>query len=138
MCHQPISSTHESSIAHQVCLQHSHPPSHLDRAHVGVRYLSSYGWDPDNRKGLGAREEGITIPVKAKEKKDTAGLQETLDEDEVAKVRRKMSSWAKEDKVVKMNAKEVRIKDMEVKKRAETLRQNFYGPDLEKYLGPNS
>src|ERR1700749_928263 len=54
VCAQPITSTHESSIAHQVCLQHVHPPSHLPRSHVGVRYLSSYGWDPDARRGLGA------------------------------------------------------------------------------------
>ncbi|KAA6409189.1 MAG: hypothetical protein FRX48_06742 [Lasallia pustulata] len=65
---------HEASIAHQVCLTHSHPPSHLDRSRHGLKYLSSYGWDPDSRLGLGAMGSGIRDPVKGKIKNDTAGL----------------------------------------------------------------
>ncbi|KIW33361.1 uncharacterized protein PV07_00218 [Cladophialophora immunda] len=143
ICNQPISSTdalsinHETSIAHQVCLTHSYPPSNLDRDRVGLRYLSSYGWDPDSRRGLGAREEGIRVPIKTKEKNDTVGLRETVDEDEMNVVKKKHNP-KNEDKIVKLNAKQVRILDDEAKKRAEKLRQLFYGPDLEKYLGPNS
>ncbi|KIX08457.1 uncharacterized protein Z518_03113 [Rhinocladiella mackenziei CBS 650.93] len=146
VCKQPISSTndkvainsHESSIAHQVCLEHSHPPSHLDRNHVGVKYLTTYGWDPNSRKGLGARQEGIRIPIKAKEKHDTVGLRETGEDDDKHATKRKKNVPAKkEDKIVKLNAKQVRIQEMETKKRTEKLRQSFYGPDLEKYLGPN-
>ncbi|KAF7585574.1 hypothetical protein BBP40_010645, partial [Aspergillus hancockii] len=40
---------HEASLAHQVCLAHSHPPSALDRTRQGMRYLAAYGWDPDRR-----------------------------------------------------------------------------------------
>jgi hypothetical protein len=98
--------------------------------------LETYGWDPNSRKGLGARGEGIRIPVKAKEKKDTSGLRETVDEDN-GKAKRK-TNVEKDDKVVRLNAKQIRIKDMEDKKRAERLRKSFYGQDLEKYLGPNS
>ncbi|KAG9778846.1 hypothetical protein ABEF93_001896 [Exophiala dermatitidis] len=147
VCKQPIASTdgkpameaHEASIAHQVCLEHSHPPSHLDREHVGLRYLETYGWNPDSRKGLGARQEGIRIPIKPKEKKDTAGLRETLeDEDHDIKTIQRKARAKKEDKVVRLNAKQVRIKDMEAKKKAEKLRRAFYGgQDLEQYLGPN-
>ncbi|EHY52811.1 hypothetical protein HRR83_007638 [Exophiala dermatitidis] len=147
VCKQPIVSTdgkpameaHEASIAHQVCLEHSHPPSHLDREHVGLRYLETYGWNPDSRKGLGARQEGIRIPIKPKEKKDTAGLRETLeDEDHDIKTIQRKARAKKEDKVVRLNAKQVRIKDMEAKKKAEKLRRVFYGgQDLEQYLGPN-
>src|SRR5438045_5191515 len=50
---------HESLLAHQVCLSHSHPPSHLDRSRKGLQYLESYGWDPDSRKGLGREGQGI-------------------------------------------------------------------------------
>ncbi|KIY04133.1 uncharacterized protein Z520_00825 [Fonsecaea multimorphosa CBS 102226] len=149
VCNQPISSTddddalsnanHETSIAHQVCLKHSHPPSDLDRDRVGLRYLSTYGWDPDSRRGLGAREEGIRVPIKTKEKNDTVGLRETADEDEMSALKRKKKhSLKKEDKIVKLDAKQVRLMDGEAKKRAAKLRQLFYGRDLEKYLGPNS
>ena len=65
---------HESTIAHMVCLAHSHPPSHLDRTRQGFKYLSAYGWDPDSRQGLGVTGEGIRAPVKAKMKNDTVGL----------------------------------------------------------------
>ncbi|KAL2438377.1 hypothetical protein ABEF95_008133 [Exophiala dermatitidis] len=147
VCKQPVASAdgkaameaHEASIAHQVCLEHSHPPSHLDREHVGLRYLENYGWNPDSRRGLGARQEGIRIPIKPKEKKDTAGLRETLEnEDHDIKTIQRKARAKKEDKVVRLNAKQVRIKDMEAKKKAEKLRRVFYGgQDLEQYLGSN-
>ncbi|KAK7906018.1 hypothetical protein LTR67_000743 [Exophiala xenobiotica] len=142
VCHQPIVASvtdkHESSLAHQVCLTHVHPPSHLDRSHVGLRYLTTHGWDPDSRLGLGARQEGIRIPVKPKEKHDTEGLRESLPDDSRAIIKKKATPRRKEDKVVKLNAKQVRIQDTEAKRRADRLRQSFYGPDLDKYLGLNS
>ncbi|TAQ86960.1 hypothetical protein B7494_g4715 [Chlorociboria aeruginascens] len=70
----PKSRPHEASLAHQVCLTHSHPPSHLDRHRKGLAYLSSYGWDPDSRLGLGAKGEGIKFPIKLKEKDDKLGI----------------------------------------------------------------
>ena len=62
------------SVTHQLCLPHSYPPSHLDRNRYGLKHLSSYGWDPDSRVGLGASGEGINAPVKVKVKNDTVGL----------------------------------------------------------------
>lgn len=137
ICKQPLSPSHESTLAHQVCLEHSHPPSHLDRNRHGLRYLSLYGWNPDERVGLGANAEGIRYPIRPKAKHDTVGLQETKSvEEEAAKVKTKKIVLRKEDKKVFMNAKEVRKQEQEAKKRAEKLRNMFYGSDeVEKYLG---
>ena len=62
ICHRSInpsepSAPHETSIAHQICLQHSHPPSHIDRRRKGLAVLEGQGWDPDSRRGLGAEGE---------------------------------------------------------------------------------
>jgi hypothetical protein len=102
-----------------------------------VRYLSSYGWDPDARRGLGAREEGITAPIKATKKNDTAGLRERGgDLDDVEKRNTKGGATQAAAVVAKSDAKQVRVRDLEARKRAERLRATFYGPDLERYLGP--
>ncbi|KIV93506.1 hypothetical protein PV10_04717 [Exophiala mesophila] len=154
VCNQPLLTTHnsqdkttlnahESSIAHQVCLEHSYQPSNIDRDRVGVKYLTAYGWDVDGRKGLGASAEGIRFPIKVKEKNDTVGLRESVDpddDDEQQSRRKKKKRHVKneQEKIVRLNAKKIRKMDIEAKKRAEKIRQSFYGPDLEEYLGPNS
>ncbi len=142
ICDLPLSapSSHDSSLAHQICLQHVHPPSNLPRAHIGVRYLITHGWDPDSRLGLGTRQEGITAPIKAGAKKDTSGLRERQDEEESSR-KKKVDAKKQgkgQEKVVKLDAKELKKQDAAAKKRAEMLRANFYGPDLERYLGPNT
>lgn len=118
---------HESSLAHQVCLKHSHPPSHLDRERPGLKYLSSYGWDPDARVGLGAEgREGIRAPIKGVMKKDTVGLG----------VINKKKAIVENKEVKKLDAKQIRTKELEARKKGERLRQMFYGKeDVEKYLG---
>ncbi|KAB8235808.1 putative G-patch domain protein [Aspergillus alliaceus] len=126
---------HEASLAHQVCLAHSHPPSHLDRTRRGLRYLAAYGWDPDSRVGLGvAGREGIREPLKGKVKADTVGLGAGDDGEgkEVGKGREVVRSA----KVQKLNAKEVRRGHLEARKRGERLRELFYTSDeVLKYLG---
>jgi G-patch domain len=122
-------SFHDSSIAHQVCVTHSHPPSHIDREHVGLKYLSSYGWDPDNRQGLGAKGEGIRAPIKAKIKSDTVGL--GID------IREGRTVQKQKPPLIRLNAKQIRQQEAEGKKREARLREAFYGKDLEKYLGPS-
>jgi G-patch domain len=145
ICHLPLSASdaatdtendsntakasHESSIAHQVCLTHSHPPSHLDREHVGLKYLSTYGWDPDSRQGLGAKGEGIRVPIKGKIKNDTSGL--GVDTGGGGKAQKQKPP------LVRLNAKQVRQQEAEGKKRAARLRDTFYCKDLEQYLGPS-
>ena len=136
ICHLPIDarggaastafSRHESTISHMVCLTHSYPPSHLDRSRQGFKYLSSYGWDPDSRQGLGATGEGIRAPIKAKLKNDTVGLG----------VKTKGNKKAEDPRVEKLNAKQVRRKGAEDSKRRERLQEMFYmNGDVQQYLG---
>ena len=136
VCKQPLLPSHESTLAHQVCLDHSHPPSHLDRSRHGVRYLSSYGWDPDERIGLGARAEGLRYPIKPVPKYDTAGLQEKRDLEAEAARTKPRRKEVRPEKPVMVNAKEVRKREQEAKQKAEKLRSIFYGSeDVERYLG---
>lgn len=118
---------HESTIAHMVCLTHSHPPSHLDRSRQGLKYLASYGWDPDRRQGLGATGEGIRAPIKAKVKNDTVGLGVEL---------KRNKKKPPDAEVERMDAKQVRKKDMEDRRKRERLQEMFYSnDDVEYYLG---
>ncbi|KAI0435305.1 hypothetical protein F5Y09DRAFT_293497 [Xylaria sp. FL1042] len=118
---------HQASIAHQVCMTHSHPPSSLDRSRMGLGVLQAQGWDPDARTGLGASNQGISFPIKAKPKNDTLGLGVEVPKDIAAK---------KKEKSQMLNAKKVRKIAAEGKKRHDKLMQQFYGnSDVEKYLG---
>jgi hypothetical protein len=118
---------HEASLAHQVCLTHSHPPSHLDRNRKGLAYLSSYGWDPDARQGLGANGQGIQFPVKTKPKDDKLGIGVVLPKEGERK---------KKEKPEKLDAGKVRKLYEKDKKKAEKLREMFYrNDDVERYLG---
>ena len=131
VCGQPSRESHLSSISHQLCLEHSHPPSHLPREHVGLKILERSGWDPDSRLGLGATGEGIRIPIKIKVKNDTVGLGIEPRQRESGKIFEVKSN----DGVKRLNAKEVRKQDEEGRKRAQKLQLSFYGKDLSQYLG---
>jgi len=118
---------HEASIAHMVCLTHSHPPSHLDRNRKGLAYLSAYGWDPDSRLGLGASGQGIQYPIKTQPKDDKLGIGLVLPKE--ADRRRK-------EKTEKLDAGKVRKLHEKDKKKAQRLREMFYrNDDVERYLG---
>jgi hypothetical protein len=118
---------HEASLAHQVCLAHSHPPSHLDRNRKGLAYLSSYGWDPDARVGLGASGQGIQHPIKTKPKDDKLGIGVVLP---------KEADRRKKEKIEKLDAGKVRKLHEKDKKKSERLREMFYrNDDVERYLG---
>ena len=130
--HQINSRPHEATLPHQVSLPHSHPPSHLSRSHPGLRYLSSYGWDPDSRLGLGATGEGIRVPIKGKVKNDTVGLGVET------KLQKKKASKGRleEPKVEKFHAGEVRKRELRSKRNGDRLRQIFYErEDVERLLG---
>ena len=124
-----FSKPHETSLAHQICLSHSHPPSHLDRNRQGLRYLSSYGWDPDARLGLGATGNGIRIPIKPKPKNNTMGLGLDLTPSSTAnKVTKPVGK--------KLDAKKTRKDEERAKREGEKLRNMFYErEDVERYLG---
>ena len=137
VCKLPIDATcaavpHEASLAHQVCLKHSHPPSSIDRKRKGLSILQAYGWDPDSRAGLGATGEGMLYPLKPKEKRGTAGLAARDPSDDEGKKKKKVVTKAE-----KLNPKEIRKREALEKRRAERLADMFYRKDdLEKYLGP--
>ncbi|CAG8117869.1 unnamed protein product [Penicillium olsonii] len=138
VCKLPLGTNetpHEASIAHQVCLTHSHPPSHLDRTRTGFRYLTSQGWNPDERLGLGASgREGIREPIKASMKFDTAALGTGLDADGDP-----LPKKAPPVKVQKLNAKQVRKKAEEDRKKAERMRKVFNQDErILKYLGEDA
>lgn len=127
ICHRPPLGQgvkHESSIAHQICLQHSHPPSHVDRTRKGLAVLETQGWDPDSRLGLGVGGEGRLHPVKATENPMRAGLGATFDRVKAP------------EKPTRLDAGKVKLMEKEEKKRAESLRNAFYrSEDVERYLG---
>jgi G-patch domain len=127
---------HEASIVHQVCLQHSHPPSHLDRSRHGLRYLASYGWDPDSRTGLGAEgRTGILQPIKPKVKTTTSGLGIAAEDEESIAARKNLRKQQQEQRQ-KLNAKQVRLGQLADKKKGEKLRELFYASDdVQRYLG---
>ena len=121
----PFFSPHEASIAHQVCLQHSHPPSHIDRKRKGLHLLQSHGFDPDARQGLGAQGQGIQYPIKVKLKEDKLGIGAVMPE-----------GVQREEKVRGLDAKKVRKMHEKDRRKAERLREMFYrNEDVEKYLG---
>ncbi|KAI4205420.1 MAG: hypothetical protein LQ350_000463 [Teloschistes chrysophthalmus] len=123
------SSTHETTIAHQVCVSHSDPPSHLDRNRPGLKYLSSYGWDPDSRTGLGVGGAGIRVPVKAKPKYDTLGI---------GSAPTSASAKVKKDVSKKLDAKQTREAEAKASRKRHRIQESFYqSEDVQKYLGPN-
>ena len=130
ICHRQITDNdstalHETSIAHQICLEHSHPPSHLDRKRKGLAVLENHGWDLDSRRGLGSQGGGILYPIKAKENPAKAGL--GLDQIRLP---------VKIEKVATLDAGKTRLLEKEGKKKAAKLRDAFYRTDdMEKYLG---
>ena len=138
------SRSHDSSIAHQTCLQHSYPPSHLDRTRRGLKYLASYGWDPDARLGLGVVGEGIRAPLRGRVKNDKFGLGVRVKLDRrkrgdgagAAAVATRAGGGGAKEGVKLLDAKAVRMKEAEEKRRAARLHGMFYGNgEVEKYLG---
>ncbi|KAH6676366.1 hypothetical protein B0J14DRAFT_536762 [Halenospora varia] len=118
---------HEASLAHQVCLEHSHPPSHLDRNRKGLAILSTYGWDPDARLGLGATGQGIQYPIKTKPKDDKLGIGVVLP---------KEADRRKKEKPERLDAGKIQKLHEKDKKRTQRLRDMFYqNEDVDRYLG---
>jgi hypothetical protein len=96
---------------------------------MGLAYLSTHGWDPDARRGLGAAQQGITFPVKAKAKDDKLGIG--------IEVPRGLPPPKKKERL--LDAKKVRKMALDEKKRAARIRQELFGDGkLEKYLGPGA
>jgi len=136
ICRLPVNAanavTHETSLAHQVCLEHIHPPSAIDRTCKGAAYLKDMGWDPDSRKGLGASGDGRLYPIQPKEKVDKAGIgipsKPTTSKSAPLKAPKKL-----------LNPKELRKLEAEKKKRDKRLHEMFYTDErVARYLGPDA
>lgn len=138
VCHLPIRSeagdgvpdssarSHDTSIAHQVCLEHSHPPSHIDRKRKGLLYMQNHGFDVDARKGLGVQAQGIKHPIKIARKEDTLGIGAKLPQGKLPKKK----------EIKTLDAKKVRKKHEEDGQSLARLRDAFYqSEDVERYLG---
>ncbi|KAK5988165.1 hypothetical protein PT974_12305 [Cladobotryum mycophilum] len=130
VCLLPITTSmrqHEASLAHQVSVAHSHPPSALDRSRMGLRALESQGWDPDSRLGLGRDGEGMRFPIKPAVKEDTLGIGATLPDKREIK-----------EKSKPLTTKERGALEDKERKRGERLQAEIYGRiDVEKYLRGN-
>lgn len=123
---------HEASIAHQVCLNHSHPPSALDRTRMGLSVLAAQGWDPDARTGLGAAGQGVNHPIKVKPKDDHLGI--GVQKNSKNGRENKEKPVAATNKL--LDAKRVRKMAAEDRKKTDRLQQQIFGKiDLDKYLG---
>ncbi|KAF2088964.1 hypothetical protein K490DRAFT_38759 [Saccharata proteae CBS 121410] len=117
---------HEASLAHQLSLKHSHPPSHIQRSRKGLAMLEARGWQADDRKGLGKAGEGMLHPIKVKEKNDTLGLGAQTPE----------LKSAPPPKVQRLSGKEFRKQQEREKRKGEQLQHMFYqNDDIQKYLG---
>lgn len=123
---QQSRSAHESLLAHQVCMPHSHPPSHLDRNRKGLAMMSAHGWDLDARVGLGALgREGRQFPIKPKEKNNKHGIGLVVPKGVKLK-----------EKTQKLDAGKVRKLGVEDRRKTERLREMFYSSeDVARYLG---
>jgi site-specific DNA-cytosine methylase len=129
VCSLPIMGTvaqHETSLAHQVSLEHSHPPSALDRSRMGLRALEARGWDPDARRGLGLEGEGVRFPIKVPQKDDTLGIGAVVPA---------TSEADKPEKPKALSAKEMKRQMKKQKENDEKMQRELYGRlDVEAYL----
>ncbi|KAJ4153426.1 hypothetical protein LMH87_009912 [Akanthomyces muscarius] len=136
ICSLAITTTveaHEASLAHQVSLEHSHPPSALDRSRMGLRALASQGWDPDARVGLGrAGGEGTRYPIRVTPKEDVLGVGATLPER--TEEEKKAEAAAKEARR-QLTAKERKARAKEERDKAARFQAEIYGrQDLDRFL----
>ncbi|KAK4215701.1 hypothetical protein QBC37DRAFT_418774 [Rhypophila decipiens] len=127
---------HETSIPHQSRLEHSHPPSALNRNRMGLAYLSGHGWDPDARKGLGASHQGIQYPLKTKAKDDKLGIGIKLPNKNLPPMGAKNNERS-QGKL--LGAGQVRKLVKEEKRKLEKIRRQLFGNDKqERYLEKGS
>ncbi len=124
---------HEASLAHQVSLAHSHPPSALDRSRMGLRALAAQGWDPDARVGLGrAGGEGTRYPIRATPKANVLGVGATVPEKTAAQAQ---AEEAAKEARRQLTAKERKARAVGERRRAARFQEEIYGrQDLDRYL----
>ncbi|KAK3369093.1 hypothetical protein B0T24DRAFT_352948 [Lasiosphaeria ovina] len=138
ICNLPLDSldsdarrAHETTLAHQICIPHSHPPSALDRTRRGLAVLEQQGWDPDAREGLGASGQGIIFPVKVRPKNDHLGVG--------LAVPKNLPRSKRDGKPLLLNAGQVRKQVRDDVKKSRRIYQELFGSKnqdkLDKLLG---
>ncbi|KAK4134356.1 hypothetical protein BT67DRAFT_352576, partial [Trichocladium antarcticum] len=124
---------HEYTLAHQLCLPHSHPPSSVDRSRKGLAILAAHGWDPDARRGLGAAQQGTPFPVKARAKDDRLGV--GVQRPRGGKGRGPSQAGGRRTELL-LGARKVRKLVREEVRRGERVREELFGDGrVERYLG---
>jgi len=125
ICHLPVTNAlHTSSLAHQVCLPHVHPPSNLDRHRKGIAVMSIYGYDPDARLGLGAAGDGRLYPIQPQKREKNWGVGTNLMADAVKKDKGKVGV---KDKQITRHEKVK--KEQERRAKEEKMRSLIFGKD---------
>lgn len=115
---------HNASMVHLLAKDHSHPPSSIDRQNKGFAYLNSQGWNPDDRRGLGAEGNGILYPIRTEDRGDKRGLGAS-----------KLSLKEKQ-RERRLTAGQARKQHQDGVKKDKRMQALFYGKDdVNKYLG---
>jgi len=89
-----------------------------------MAFLSAYGWDPDERRGLGASGEGRLYPIQPKARADNRGVGAVL-RPELKVVKQK-----------KLHAGDVRRDEEEKRRKGRRMERLFHADDrVNRYLG---
>lgn len=131
---------HETCLVHQVALDHSKPPSALNRGRFGLAIMSAQGWDPDSGRGLGADQQGMPYPIEARlrPERQALGSQPTPSP---STARPSGSAVAAPTSALTRNRKytrkQLRAMEEDRRRRHDRLREQIMGNrDLDKYLRP--
>ncbi|KAL1892212.1 hypothetical protein Sste5346_007168 [Sporothrix stenoceras] len=131
---------HETCLVHQVALDHSKPPSALDRGRFGLAIMSAQGWDPDSGRGLGADQQGMAYPIEVKLRPDRQALGNDPAPSSSSSSKRPSGTVASApapSRNRKYTRKQLRAMEEDRRRRHDRLREQIMGnKDLDKYLRP--
>jgi len=89
-----------------------------------MTFLNAYGWDPDDRRGLGASGEGRLYPIQPRVREDNRGVGAVL------------RPKAEVVKAKKLHAGEVRRLEEEKRRKGRRMERLFHADDqVNRYLG---
>ena len=122
---------HDACLVHQVALEHSKPPSSLDRSRFGLAIMSAQGWDPDSGRGLGRDQQGLPYPIEAKKRLERQALGDKRRDDSTRNGAKKTLDTRPKTR------KDIRRMEEEKRRRHNRLHEQIMGNrDLDKYLRP--
>ncbi|CAK7232914.1 hypothetical protein SBRCBS47491_008431 [Sporothrix bragantina] len=148
VCRLPLTSSalaaahhHETCLVHQVSLDHSKPPSALNRSRFGLAIMSAQGWDPDSGRGLGVDQQGMPYPIEARLRPERQALGNPPSSSQSSRSR--PTGTAASDPAPARNRKytrkQLRAMEEDRRRRHDRLREQIMGSrDLDKYLRPQA